>query len=328
MGTMKSVHDTDDAAPDRLEVRDLKLMRAIAEAGGVTRAAGRLHRSQSAVSHQLLALERDLGARLFDRVGKRMVPTAAGAQLVGAARRLLGELAELERSVDGRRDAKLPLRVTSSCYTSYNWLPAALGHFAERHPNLELDIVLDVTRRAVPALIADEIDVAIVTDPPRDDTWGREVVIESDLVALASPDHPVCQRLVRGALRWGALHDCTVLVPDIADTDLARLDEAVRASWARESGQRMPAPLTVRKIPLTEALLELARAGAGVVIIDRWVLPRVGKALRILPLHPTATRTFHAVWRRANPRGLPIAELVEIVKQAGASRTRHRRPVH
>jgi LysR family transcriptional regulator for metE and metH len=319
METMKSTHGS-DAAPERLEVRHLRLMRAIAEAGGVTRAAGRLHLSQSAVSHQLLALERDLGAKLFDRVGKRMVPTAAGAHLVDAARRLLAELAELERSVDGRRDATVPLRVTSSCYTSYDWLPAALAHFAERHPRLEIEIVLEATRRAVPALIADEIDVAIVTDPPRDGTWSREVVIASELAAVASPAHPVCNRLVRGALRWGALHDCTVLVPDIADSDLARLDEAVRTSWARSSGQRVAGPVTVRKIPLSEALLELARAAAGVVIIDRWVVPKIGSDLRILPLSPTATRTFHAVWRRSNPRGLPIAELVAIVKQAGAKR--------
>jgi LysR family transcriptional regulator for metE and metH len=323
METMKAMHDSADAA-GRIEVRHLKLMRAIAEAGGVTRAAGRLHLSQSAVSHQLLALERDLGARLFDRVGKRMVPTAAGAHLVDAARRLLAELAELERSVDGRRDATIPLRVTSSCYTSYNWLPAALTHFAERHPNLELEIVLDVTRRAVPALIADEIDLAIVTDPPRDDTWARELVIASELVALASPAHPVCNRLTRGALRWGALHDCTVLVPDIADSDLARLDDAVRTSWTRDSGQRMTSSIIVRKVPLTEALLELARAAAGVVIIDRWVVPKLDANLRILPLAPAATRTFHAVWRRSNPRGLPIDELVAIVKQAGAKRLARR----
>jgi LysR family transcriptional regulator for metE and metH len=321
METMKDVHEPVDA-PERLEVRHLKLMRAVAEAGGVTRAAGRLHLSQSAVSHQLLALERDLGARLFDRVGKRMVPTAAGAHLVEAARRLLCELAEVERAIDGARDARIPLRVTSSCYTSYNWLPAALSHFAERHPRLELDIVLGATRRAVPALLADEVDVAIVTDPPRDSTWNREVVIASELVAVAGADHPVCGRLVRGALRWGALHDCNLLVPDIADTDLARLDEAVRTSWARESGLRLPNPITVRKIPISEALLELARVGAGVVILDHWAVGKVGAGLRVLPLSPAAPRTFHAVWRRANPRGLPIDELIAIVKQAGAKRLR------
>lgn len=321
METMKPAHES-SGGPDHLEVRHLKLMCAIAEAGGVTRAAGRLHLSQSAVSHQLLALERELGARLFDRVGKRMVPTSAGTHLVGVARRLLGELAELERAIDGRRDARVPLRVTSSCYTSYNWLPAALAHFADRHPRLELDIVLGATRRAVPALLADEVDVAIVTDPPRDSPWCREVVISSDLVAVASADHPVCKRLVRGALRWGALHDCNLLVPDIADTDLARLDEAVRTSWARESGERLANPITVRKIPLSEALLELARVGSGVVILDRWAVGRPGAGLRVLSMSPPAPRTFHAVWRRANPRGLPIDELIAIVKQAGAKRLR------
>ena len=63
-----------------LEVRHLKLIQAIAREGSVTRAAPSLNLSQSALSHQLLNLERDLGAKLFDRVGKRMVPTHAGAQ--------------------------------------------------------------------------------------------------------------------------------------------------------------------------------------------------------------------------------------------------------
>jgi LysR family transcriptional regulator, regulator for metE and metH len=321
METMKTLH-AKAAVPEHLEVRHLKLMQAIADFGNVTRAAGQLHLSQSAVSHQLLALERDLGARLFDRVGKRMVPTSAGAHLVDGARRLLGELGELERTASGRRDAKVPLRVTSSCFTSYNWLPTALAHFADRHPTLELDIVLGATRRAIAALIADEVDLAIVTDPPRDDTWTRELVITSELVAVASAAHPICKRLVRGALRWGALNDYPFLVPDIADSDLARLDEAVRSSWAHEHGHRPPTPIPVRKIPLSEALFELARIGAGVVIVDRWVVPKLGRDLRILHLSPNASRTFHAVWRHSNPRGLPIDELVAIVKQAGTKRLR------
>src|SRR3954471_22379246 len=104
MGMMQNLHE-------RIELRHLRLVCAIGAEGSVTRAAGRLHLSQSAVSHQLLDLERDLETRLFDRVGKRMVATAAGARMVAAAGHLLDQLAELEHSLADRRGARVPLRV-------------------------------------------------------------------------------------------------------------------------------------------------------------------------------------------------------------------------
>ena len=308
MGTMQNVH---------IEVRHLRLVVAIASEGNVTRAAGKLALSQSAVSHQLLDLERDLGTRLFDRVGKRMVPTAIGARMVADAGRVLGELIELERRVvEQRPDARVPFRITASCFMSYSWLPTALAHFGERRPNLDLDIVLEATRRAVPALLADEVDLAIVTDPPRDESYAREQLVVSELVAIASPDHPVVARCKKGALRWSELHDCELLVFDIADPDLVRLDRAIRDTHHAQTGQRLTAPLQVRKIPVTDALLELVRNGRGVGIVDRWSVA-ASRAIRVMPLSPRASRTFHAVWRASNPRGLPVDELVAVIKRAG-----------
>jgi LysR family transcriptional regulator for metE and metH len=316
METMQELHDL---TPRCIDVRHLRLVLAIAREGSVTRAAGRLHLSQSAVSHQLLDLERELATRLFDRVGKRMVATAPGARMVAAAAGLLAELCALEGSIAELRGAtKIPLRITTSCFTSYNWLPAALAHFTDRHPDVELDIVLEATRRAVPALLADEVDLAIVTDPPRDDTWQRVEVAVSELIAVASPEHPVVARARRGSLRWGALHDCQILVYDISDHDLARLNDGVRASWHAESGRRLATPLTVRKIPLSEALLELVRIGRGVGIVDRWtVASQLGRDLVALEMRPRAPRTFFAVWRKANPRELPMQELIKVIKKAG-----------
>ncbi|MEO8707274.1 MAG: LysR family transcriptional regulator, partial [Kofleriaceae bacterium] len=275
-----------------------------------------------AVSHQLLDLERDLETKLFDRVGKKMVATRAGARMVTAAERLLAELAELEASIAAQRaDARVNLRITTSCFTSYNWLPAALEQFGTSHPNVELDIVIEATRRAVPALLADEVDLAIVTDPPRDQTWHRQELVASELVTIASPDHPIVERASRNTLRWSALRDCEILVYDIQDHDMARLDEAVRVSWHRESGRKLAAPIVVRKVPLAEALFELVRTGRGVGIVDRWtVASALGKDLVALAMYPKAPRTFHAVWRRSNPRGLPMTELVKVIKAIGTRR--------
>ena len=308
-----------------IEVRHLRLVVAIAGEGNVTRAAGTLGLSQSAVSHQLLDLERDLGTRLFDRVGKKMVPTRVGARMVADAGRVLGELVELERRVvEERPDARVRFRITASCFMSYSWLPTALAHFGEKRPNLDLDIVLEATRRAVPALLADEVDLAIVTDPPRDESYAREELAVSELVAIASPDHPVVARCKQGALRWHQLHDCELLVFDIGDPDLIRLDRAIRETHHAKTGQRLTAPLQVRKIPVTDALLELVRTGRGVGIVDRWAVA-ASRAIRVLPLSPRASRTFHAVWRAANPRALPVDELVAVIKRAGARAVRGNR---
>jgi LysR family transcriptional regulator for metE and metH len=305
-----------------LEVRHLKLVREVAELGSVTQAAARLHLSQSAVSHQLVDLERELGTRLFDRVGKRMVPTTAGTRVAESARRMLGELCALEREIaELRHDAPIPLRVTTSCYTSYRWLPAALRHFAERHPRIDLTIVLEATRRAQQALLDDEVDVAILGAPPADRGLASAVLVTTDLCALVAPDHPVLGRggRKRGNVRWSELRGHTVLVHEVPDDTMSRLEEAVRAGWLAESGERLPVPVTIRKVPLTEALLELARAGTGVAIVDRWIVEGLlGPDLCMLPLSPHAARSFHAVWRRGNPRALPLEELVQVIRAAGA----------
>lgn len=345
MVTMQDAH-----TPPRLETRHLRLVQAIAAEGTVTRAAGRLHLSQSAVSHQLVDLERDLGARLFDRVGKRMVPTTAGTRVLASAERLLAELASLERDIAHQgRDARIPLRVTTSCFTSYEWLPAALAHFAEAHPRVDITIVLEATRRGMEALAADEVDLAIVSQPPRDPTWASVAMAPSPFVALASPEHPSMARgaLARGSVKWRDLRGLTVLVHDIPDDLLAMLEGAVRESWFAKSGERLVHPIELRRIPLTEALVELARANAGVVVADEFILaPYAGKrrgsrasrnneGLVCLPFSPTAERNFHVVWRKQNPRGLPTEELASIIRRAGpkgaserhgaASRSRRRR---
>src|SRR5205085_9298724 len=134
--------------------------------------------------------ERDLGVRLFDRVGKKMVLTEAGRCMVDASERLLRELAELERSLV-QRDDRTALRITTSCYTCYHWLPAALEHFGEKHPRVDLHIAIEATRRPIAALMADEVDVAIVNLRPCDASLAELPITESELVIVGRKDHPV-----------------------------------------------------------------------------------------------------------------------------------------
>src|SRR5436190_16938842 len=86
----------DALRPIALELRHLRLVLAIEQEGGITRAGERLHLTQSALSHQLREIEVRLAVPLFLRVRKRLVLTDAGRKLLAAAQRLLGEVVELE----------------------------------------------------------------------------------------------------------------------------------------------------------------------------------------------------------------------------------------
>src|SRR5213592_1612543 len=110
-----------------LEIRHLRLVMAIAETGSVTRAGERLYLTQSALSHQLKDIESRLNTPLFHRVGKRMVPTAAGEQLLQSATHVLEIVGRTEDGI--RRTAagsEGPLRISTQCYTGYHWLPSLL----------------------------------------------------------------------------------------------------------------------------------------------------------------------------------------------------------
>src|SRR5205085_703503 len=120
---------------------------------------------------------------------KKMVLTDAGQRMVSASERLLRELSELERDLV-RKDTRQPFRVTTSCYASYHWLPAALEHFGDKHPRVELQIVIEATKRATEALLADEVDLAIVNAPPNESLAVAEVA-ESELIVVGRKQHPV-----------------------------------------------------------------------------------------------------------------------------------------
>src|SRR2546428_3280657 len=116
-----------------LETRHLRLVAAVAEHGTLTRAGRVLHLTQSGLSRQLLDLETRLGLPLFHRLGKRMVPTPPGQRLLGAARRALPPLSDVEeelRPLAGGRAAILP--GSTGWYTCYHWLAGVVPRVARR----------------------------------------------------------------------------------------------------------------------------------------------------------------------------------------------------
>lgn len=271
----------------KLDIRHLKLLVAVTEAQSVTKAGERLHLTQSALSHQLREIEARLGTPLFLRLNKRMLPTPAGERLLVSAREVLEELERAEEEVAQMAANKRgALRLSTECYTCYHWLPAKLKTFQRRHPGIEVKIVLDATHHPMQALFEGRLDLAIVSTSPRDRRAVYRPLFKDELVAVLPPDHPLAARPYIRAKDFEDQHLFLYVEPK--DSDLFRL-------FLNPAGVT---PARVSQTPLTEAILEMVKAGLGISVLARWSLGQALHSGKVVA-RPLGKRGIHREWSAA-----------------------------
>jgi LysR family transcriptional regulator for metE and metH len=251
-----------------LEVRHFSLVSEIAATGSVTRAAERLHLTQSALSHQLRDIESRLGIQLFLRLGKKMVLTPPGERVLNAARRVLDEIGRTEEDLKLMvQNGKGVLRLCTQCNTGYHWLPPLLQSFHRKFPGVDVQIMVNATDRPIDALLEGQIDLAVVTSEIDDKRLVSEPLFEDELVAVVAPTHPFAKRT------W-------ILAEDFAEEHLIiySADPHDSYTFTRILRPANVSPARVSQVPLTEAILELVKAGLGVSVMARWAIEPAIKA--------------------------------------------------
>ena len=281
-----------------LEVRHLKLVAAVADVGSLTRAGDRLHLTQSALSHQLRDIEARLGAPLFLRVGKRLVLTPAGERLLASARDVLERLERAEHDIrEMSRDRAGLLRITTECYTCYHWLPPLLLHYRRTFPRVEVRIDVNATGRPVEMLLAGKIDLAVVSSPVADRRLVTRAVFEDELVVVASRRHRFAQQT---HVKLADMRDETLFVYPPKE------ESSVLQNTLLPGGA---APARVEEVLLTEAIIELVKAGLGVAVLARWAVQPVVDAGAVVA-RPLTARGLHREWKVAMPKDLAHSDYV------------------
>lgn len=243
-----------------MEIRHLQMVKEVAICGNLTKAADRLFLTQSALSHQLKEIEGYFDTQLFIRDKKRMLLTQAGEAVVGAADKILQEIADTRAKVRCLTDPEAgEVRLCTQCYTSYHWLAGFLRSFQELYPKVDVRVELEAaTQYADQHLLDNRIDVAI-TEGNENPKFTYTPLFQDEFVAIVAPNHPWAARCWVDIAEFASQNYIMYNIPDEESSNFMMLFKHRR-------------PPKVYKITLTEAILEMVKAGLGVAVLPNWVV--------------------------------------------------------
>jgi LysR family transcriptional activator of glutamate synthase operon len=292
-----------------VDVHQLRCVEAVARHRHFTKAAEELHLAQSALSHQIRRLERELGTPLFERTSRRVIVTEAGRVVAARARRVFTELAGAREEVDELRGGlRGRIRLGALLPGGEVDIPGLMASFGQAYPEVEVDLREGTADAMFRRLAGDELDVSfcmLAGEIPSGLVVER--LSTDEVVAVYAPDR--APRLAH---------------VDVADLGQHTLVGTRRGSaiayafdqWVAEAGQSLRLTLESDDPFL---LLSLAARGFATAILSRSLTAMDGPAVEVRSLRPAVRLPVALAWRRE--RSLPPAarRFIEFVRHATAT---------
>ena len=177
-----------------MELHQLRYVLAVAETGNFTRASARCNIAQPSLSQQVSKLERELGHRLFHRLGRRAVPTEAGAVFIERARRILLETENAAREIRDSPALERTITIGAVPTLAPYLLPPLLERCRNELPNLQVLTREGFRKDLVEAVVRGDLDLALVSLPLRDPRLSIEPIFAEPLLLAVSHDHPLAEQ--------------------------------------------------------------------------------------------------------------------------------------
>lgn len=241
-----------------LEIRHLRSLIALADAGTLSRAAERVHLTQSALSHQLRWLEDHYGTPIVERDGRLLRLTQAGERLVELARGVMEQIQAAERDVV--KLAHKPsgkLRIALECHTCFDWLLPIMHVFRKDWPEVELDLVSGFHPNPLELLADGDADLIIGSQQKRRGiVWHP--LFRFEVLAVLPTDHPFRTKRYLVAQDFANETLITYPVPDERIDLIRRVLKPARVRPHR------------RTTELTLAILQLVASHQGIAALPNW----------------------------------------------------------
>jgi LysR family transcriptional regulator for metE and metH len=264
---MKQIHNFQDKHEFHMhiEFRHLRTIKAIHETGGLAKAADQLNVTQSALSHQVKGLEDQAGVELFVRRSKPLKLSAAGMRLLRLAEQVLPQIEATLAEFTGLRDGKSGrMHIAIECHACFEWLFPVLEQFRRDWMDVDVDIRPGLAFDALPALMKEEVDLVVSSDP--EEIAGVEFIELFDYapVFVASKDHPLAKKTYIEAADFRGE---TLITYPVERTRLDVFSQLLIPAKVE--------PKAVRQAELTAVILLLVASNRGVSVLPDWVVREV-----------------------------------------------------
>jgi DNA-binding transcriptional LysR family regulator len=299
-----------------MTLEQLRIFVAVATREHVTQAARDLNLTQSATSAAVAALEARYQTKLFDRIGRGIVLTAAGKAFLVEARSILARVAAAETVLDDLAGlARGQLALAASQTIANYWLPAFIHRFNAAHPAITLQLAIGNTEQVASMVREGGADLGFVEGRVDDPLLALQVVAEDELVLVGPVGHALCdgQPVTAAALkraRW--------VLREQGSGTRAVFEEALEGL-----GMTRDELDVAFDLPSNEAVRGAVEAGAGVTVVSRLVVARALKAGTLATAALTfPPRHFYSLRHREHHQTQAAREFLRMAGEAGATSPR------
>lgn len=289
-------------------LRQLEILLAVHDKGGISGAARALYLTQPTVSTQMKKLSEAIGTPLYHIVQRKLVFTEEGLELVRTAVEVLDSFARLDLTLSNMRDLKSGTLRLAVVTTSQYFIPHLLGPFCERYPGIDVQLRVGNRQETIERLRQGVDDFFVFSHPPRDIDTDSIEFLDNPLVAIAHEDHPLAKRK---RLTLEHLADEPFLIREQGSGTRHALEE-----FLRERDVELNVKMTIES---NEAIKHSVLSKLGISILSAHTLTYGGSAgLVKLPVRelPIPSHWFF-VWSSSARRTVIATEFLEYVEREG-----------
>lgn len=294
-----------------LSLHRLRMLRELHRKGTITAAAGSLHYTASAVSQQLAQLERDVGARLFERIGRRVQLTELGTLLAEHAEEILDAVERASLALEEAQEATtVVLKAGVFATVAAGLLPQALRTLSGRHAGIQVKTRQLPPEATAQAVARGDLDLAFVIDYP-------DAPMTMDPSLLGSQ---VAVERLHVAAPVGVLGDGPVALSELAEHPWilsgpkSHFGSAVRAACLRSG---FPLKIT-HEVEEQSTAMAMVAAGLGITLVSDLGLTFQPPGMDAVPLTSPITRTVSIVYRATALRRPALNMVIDVVRSTAA----------